>query len=86
MSDIPPGWNHPDSSPVKPEETIDFFSDKPVPLFNFGELLICNKTGRSGEVIGIQWRRTAWIYCLDYTGQGYGQWFYESNLKEVVSG
>jgi hypothetical protein len=88
MSDIPPGWNHPDSSPVKPEEPVDFFNDKPVPRFTFGNLLQCSETGKLGEVIGIQWRQRHgyWIYCLDCTGEGYGQWFIESNLKEVANG
>lgn len=82
IENIPANFNHPDSTPLKREEPDDFFTDKPVPIFQFGDQLQHKSGFRRGEVIGIYWRRNKeWVYLLDYTGEGFGQWFREEMLE-----
>jgi hypothetical protein len=67
--EIPIGSNHPDATPLKQEEPDDWFSDKPVPIWTFGDRLVYSppsssderaipfrkKPGDISEVIGLVW-------------------------------
>lgn len=78
---IPLDSNHPDATPLKREEPDDFFSDKAVPIFGFGDYLKIKSRNVAGTVIGLLWcRNFSWKYCIDYSGEGYGHWVSEENL------
>lgn len=90
MNNIPAGWNHPDSTPIKQEEPDDWFSNKPVPTWTFGDhiscptILIQNKA-LEGEVIGLVWlpykKGHSWWYCVAAVGQDTGWWISEVEIR-----
>jgi hypothetical protein len=97
MNNIPAGWNHPDSTPIKKEEPDDWFSDKPTPIWTFGDRLVSstdeigipfpNKVGDICQVIGLVWlpyeKGHSWWYCLGAIGfsRRGGIWYSESELQ-----
>lgn len=80
---IPIDSNHPDATLPKREEPDNFFSDKAVPIFGFGDYLKIKSRNVTGTVIGLAWRKDSWEYFIDYSGEGYGHWVSEQNLTLV---
>lgn len=65
---------------------FEYWEDLPLPNFSFGEHVKHEKLGKTGKVIGLQWRHNEkWSYCVDYTSLGYGQWFDEDVLTILTT-
>ena len=90
MKNVPAGWNHPDSTPIKKEEPDDWFSDKPVPTWTFGDRLVYwskeDEKGNTAEVIGMVWlpqkKGHSWWYCLSTEIKESGTWHPEAEIEK----